>query len=426
MEPHYPIESTLDQCIKCNICITACPVAAVTDLFPGPKYAGPQAGRFRTNQQVSPDRSVDYCSGCRACNMVCPTGVKIAEMNARARAVIVAQGKVPIRLRLRNNLIARPEMMGRLAGPIAPWVNIALNQPILRLLGEAVLGLARRAPVPAFNREHFRSWFYKRQSPLRGQRKVAYFHGCSTEYYEPWIGRAATFVLEANGYEVLLPPQNCCGLPLLSNGEFPAAKVYHQENVRSLVEYARQGIPIVGTSTSCILTLKDEAPELLDLHDEGTRLVAEMTYDLSEFLLLLKVEGQLNGEFHPLPIRLGYHPPCQYRAHWLGNPGRDVLELIPGLEIFESHAVCCGVAGTYGYKIEKYDIAMQVGKSLFDFIRNNTYPATICESETCRWQIAQATQLPVFHPVELIAAAYGMQPEGKLIDILNHHQVLSQ
>jgi glycerol-3-phosphate dehydrogenase subunit C len=80
--PHqhrHPAELSLDQCIKCNICTTACPVSAVTDLFPGPKYVAPQGGRFRSPKQKTPDRSVDYCSGCRVCNMVCPTGVNIAE-----------------------------------------------------------------------------------------------------------------------------------------------------------------------------------------------------------------------------------------------------------------------------------------------------------------------------------------------------------
>ncbi len=87
----FSVDHSLDECIKCNICTSYCPVSAVTDLFPGPKYAGPQAQRFRENgQPMSPDHSADYCSGCRVCNEVCPTGVKIAELNARARAQIVA------------------------------------------------------------------------------------------------------------------------------------------------------------------------------------------------------------------------------------------------------------------------------------------------------------------------------------------------
>ncbi len=414
---HFPVELTLDQCIKCNICTTACPVSAVTGLFPGPKYEGPQAGRFRQPSQPSPDHSVDYCSGCRVCNMVCPAGVKIAEMNARARAVMVEAGEVPFLLRLRNNLIARAALLGQVAQPVAPLANAVFQFQPARWLAEVMLSIHRKAPFPAFTHQRFTSWFYRHtRQPVPATRKVVYFHGCSTQYYEPRVGRAAVGVLEANGFEVIVPPQNCCGLPLLSNGEFPAARRYHQSNVKHLVEYARQGIPIVGTSTSCTLTLKEEAPELLDMHDEDTRLVAEYVYDFNEFLLLLLDEGSLHGleELHPIPLSLGYHIPCQYRAHRLGRPGVEVLDLIPGLRILESQAACCGIAGTYGYKKEKYGIAMQVGQPLFDFVRGIGAPVVVCDSETCRWQITHATGIPAIHPVELLAAAYGFVPEEAL------------
>jgi glycerol-3-phosphate dehydrogenase subunit C len=412
--PFFPVSITLDECIKCNICTTACPVSPVTDLFPGPKYEGPQGERFRGLGQPSPDLSVDYCSGCRICNMVCPTGVKIAEINARARAVLVEQGKVPSHLRLRNNMIARAETLGKFASPIAPLANTLLRLGPVRWLMQAVLGIHARAPLPAFSSSKFSSWFYSRERQVETDRKVVYFHGCSTEYYEPRIGRAAVQVLEANGFEVIVPEQNCCGLPLLSNGEFKAARTYHENNVRSLVEYARQGIPIVGTSTSCTLTLKEEAPELLDMDDDDTRLVAQMTFDFNEFLLKLHDEGMLNLDFQDLPYTLGYHIPCQYRAHRLGHPGTEVLDLIPKLKVVESQAACCGIAGTYGYKVEKYDIAMVVGEPLFQFVDNLGTQIVICDSETCRWQITHATGAPAIHPVELIAAAYGLEVEGAL------------
>ena len=126
-EAARPVELTLDHCIKCNICVTACPVTAVTDLFPGPKYEAPQAGRFRQGKQPTPDYSVDYCSGCRACNLACPTGVKIAEINARARNDIVEADKQSSRNKLRNNLVARPELMGKFGQPIAPLANFLLH-----------------------------------------------------------------------------------------------------------------------------------------------------------------------------------------------------------------------------------------------------------------------------------------------------------
>ncbi|HEX9616590.1 MAG TPA: anaerobic glycerol-3-phosphate dehydrogenase subunit C [Anaerolineales bacterium] len=415
---HQPVELTLDQCIKCNICVTKCPVSPVTDLFPGPKYEGPQAGRFRQPDGFSPDKSVDYCSGCRVCNMACPTGVRIAEINARARARMVSQGKFPWRIRLRNNLLARSELLGKVGQPIAPLANLVLANKAIRWGMDVVLGIHRKAPLPAFSGRRFTRWFHRRERPEHRTRQVVYFHGCATEYYEPRIGRAAVQVLEANGFEVIIPSQNCCGLPLLSNGEFPAARRYHANNVRHMVEYARRGIPIVGTSTSCTLTIKEEAPELLDFYSEDARLVARGTFDMNEFLLELWEAGTLNMDFQALPLTLAYHAPCQYRAHRLGRPAVDILGLIPDLNILESKADCCGIAGTYGYKTEKYQIGMDVGIPLFDFARQASSPVVICDSETCRWQITHGTGIPSIHPIELLAMAYGVPPEGALAEVM--------
>jgi glycerol-3-phosphate dehydrogenase subunit C len=318
--------------------------------------------------------------------------------------------------------VARAELLGKVAQPVAPLANALLALKPARLLAEKALGIARKAPLPPFDNQRFTTWFRKRGLKPSAARKVVYFHGCSTEYYESRVGRAAVRVLEANGFEVIVPPQNCCGLPLLSNGEFAAARRYHRNNVRHLVDYARQGIPIVGTSTSCTLTLKEEAPELLDMHDEDTRLVASYTYDLNEFLLTLLDQGSLNLDLGAIPLNLPYHVPCQYRAHRLGAPGIEILELIPELQITESQADCCGIAGTYGYKHEKYLIAMQVGEPLFKFILDSGAPIAVCDSETCRWQITHATAVPCVHPVELLAAAYGSEPEEPISSVYRDSQ----
>lgn len=415
---HEPVELTLDQCIKCNICTTACPVTVVTDLFPGPKYEGPQAARFRGVAQPAIDKSVDYCSGCRVCNMVCPTGVRIAEINARARAGMVNNGQFGWRLRLRNNMVARAELLGKFGQPIAPLANFIMGASLIRWLMEATLDIARQAPLPKFSRQSFTKWFRQNHQPQGKTRQVVFFHGCSSEYYELHAAKAAIQILETNGFEVIVPRQNCCGLPLLSNGEFDAARAYHDSNVNSLVEYARQGMAIVGTSTSCTLTLKEEAPELLDAFGEDARLVAAHTYDFNEFLLHLLDEGTLNTDFRPIPLTLGYHVPCQYRAHRLGKPGMELLDLIPDLKIVDSQAACCGIAGTYGYKKEKYQIAMDVGQPLFDFINQVGGPVAVCDSETCRWQITHATGVPAIHPAELLAAAYGYEPQPALAQAL--------
>ena len=414
------VDHSLDECIKCNICTAYCPVSAVTDRFPGPKYVGPQAQRFREpGQPKSPDASVDYCSGCRVCNDVCPTGVKIAEINARARAQIVAKSGVP----LRNRLLGRNELLGKL-GNIAPTVaNLALHNPLSRILAERVLGIARHAPLPRWSESgSLREWLQRTsRKRLRGPKKVVYFHACATQYYEPYVGKAAIAVMEHHGYEVIVPPQNCCGLPMLSNGEFDTARGYHQRNVATLSSFARGGFPIIGTSTSCTLTLKEEAPELLDMHDTASKELAHGTWDIFEWLRELYEARELRTDFSasrlPAPLRLPYHAPCQQRAHRIGKPALEILGLIPGLDLRESHARCCGIAGTYGYKVEKYQIAMDVGEELFSFVRAQgpevTY--TACDSETCRWQLEHGTSIPSRHPIEILAAAYGLYDLDKRV-----------
>jgi glycerol-3-phosphate dehydrogenase subunit C len=399
------LAQSLDHCIKCNVCTSACPVAAVTDKFPGPKYVGPQAQRFRHAGQSVPDDSVDYCSGCRVCNQVCPTGVRIAELNARARADMVAERGMP----LRNRIIARAGLVGRLSsGPHAPLVNLGLRIKPLRWAIEQVMQIHRDAPLPAASSYTFRGWFKRHAPPAGARKQVVYYHGCSTNYYEPRVGKAAIAVLERNGYEVIIPRQGCCGLPLLSNGDFPAALKRHMYNVEQLLPYVRRGIPVVGTSTSCTLTLKEEAPELLSLHSQDVRDVAAGTFDIFEFLRGLAERGDLDTTFRQIDRRLPYHPPCQLRAHRIGRPALDVLGLVPGLHLDESRADCCGIAGTYGLKKEKYQIGMDVGAGLFAFVKGSGSNLALCDSETCRWQISHGAGVETKHPIEILAEAYGV------------------
>ena len=408
-ESWLSVGPSLDECIKCNICTSYCPVAAVTDLFPGPKYVGPQAQRFRENGQAhTPDHSVDYCSGCRVCNEVCPTGVKITELNARARAQIAANEGIP----LRNRILGRNELLGKVGSIAPPLANFGLHNPVSRIMAEKVMGIAKEAPLPTWSiNGTFGAWFKRTQAHrLKSDIQVVYYHGCATMYYEPFIGRAAVAVLEHNGFEVIVPPQNCCGLPLLSNGEFKAARKYHESNIRKMVGYAREGFDIVGTSTSCTLTLKEEAPELLDMHGEDAITLKMAVWDIFEWLRELYEKGELRTDFRQMDMVLPYHAPCQYRAHRVGKPAMDIMRLIPGIDLRESEARCCGIAGTYGYKVEKYQIGMDVGEELFEFVREqgDAVGITACDSETCRWQLEHGTDLPSRHPIEILAAAYGM------------------
>ena len=398
------VRGSLDHCVKCTICETFCPVSNVTPLFPGPKYVGPQLERFRTGDG-SPDASLDYCSGCGICTTVCPQGVKIAEINAKARAGMKAERGVPVR----DRIIARPSVMGKVGTPVAPIANWFLQNTLVRRLVERTLRIHRSAPMPPFAGRTFRSWVRRHRPPASAERAVVYFHGCSTNYFEPRVGRMAVEVLEHNGFRVVVPRQECCGLPLQSNGLFDDARRYVRRLVRSLVPFARRGYDIVATSTSCGLMLKREAREILDLEDdEDLRTVSAHTYDVCEFLLMLHERGELRTDFKPVPLTIPYHAPCQQRGHGIGRPAVDLFALIPELEVVETDVECCGIAGTYGLKSEKYDIAMAVGAPLFRQVRETASEMAACDSETCRWQITSATGIPSVHPVELLHRAYGL------------------
>ncbi len=399
------LRGSLDHCVKCTICETACPVSNATPLFPGPKFAGPQSERYRVADEPSVDASVDYCSGCGVCSQVCPQGVKIAEINAQARNKLKRQKGVP----LRDRIITRPTWLGRAGTPVAPLANWTLRSRLLRIVAERTLGVHRKAPAPRFAGRRFSRWARTHSSPQTG-RRVVYFHGCGTEYYEPWEGERVVAVLEHNGFEVVVPEQDCCGLPLQSSGLFDEARAVVKRLARRLAsELSDPDTIIVGNATSCTLMLKREAREILSLEqDPELRRVAERTYDICELLLELHQRGELRTDFEPLHERVAYHAPCQQQGHWIGKPALELLALIPDLDVREMSARCCGIAGTYGLKAEKYEIAMAVGRGLFEQVDASGAATVACDSETCRWQITHGTQRPSVHPIDYLYRAYGL------------------
>jgi len=398
------MRDSLDHCVKCTICETFCPVSNVTSLFPGPKYVGPQAERFRVADEPSPDNSLDYCSSCGICTQVCPHGVHIAEINTRARAKL----REDRGFKLRDRILARPTWAGRAGTPVAPVANWTLSNKLTRLIGEKAVGLHRDAAMPQFAGRTFQRWAKRHPKPAF-DRRVAFFHGCGANYYEPRLAEMTVAVLAHNGFAVDVPKQDCCGLPLQSNGMFDDARGYVHRLAEHLAPFARAGVDIVGTSTSCTLMLKREALEILGMGDDpALRDVSGRVFDISEYLLAMHDRGELKTDFAPLPETVTYHAPCQQQGHGIGKPALDLLALIPELKVIESDSTCCGVAGTYGLKSEKYQIAMDVGAGLFRQIEATGSDESVCDSETCRWHMQKATGVKSVHPVEMLARAAGV------------------
>ena len=182
--------------------------------------------------------------------------------------------------------------------------------------------------------------------------------------------KKAIEVLEHLGYEVLVPQQGCCGLAEQSNGLFETGERSRFAPAgRRQLRSAGTDLTIVSTAGSCTGMLKHEAHEILGIHDTELVDVGTRIREISEFLMELYEAGELPTDFQPINMRLPYHAPCQLKSQGIGTPASDLLRLIPGLEVVDSNVTCCGIAGTYGLKKEKYDIAQAVGKPLFDMVQ---------------------------------------------------------
>lgn len=397
------LRASLDACVKCTICETQCPVARVTPLFPGPKFVGPQAERFRNGESM--DSSIDYCSSCGTCTLVCPQGVQVAEINHIARTKMKEQHGIPFR----DKLISRTTVMGQLMTPFAPLANWALEQRPIRVAVEKVIGIHRDAPMPRAEGRTFEGWFRKHkpapQSGTKGQ--VVFFHGCAGEYFEVETSIHSVEVLEHLGYEVLVPKQGCCGLALQSNGLYDSSRKYVSKLTDQLRSVNRDA-PIVTSSGSCGGMLKHEAEEILDMHDDGLKDVSGRMRDICEFLVELHDKGELDESFERIDVTIPYHAPCQLKSAGMGMPAVELMRLIPGVIVVESNQPCCGIAGTYGLKKEKYDIAQAVGQPVFDMIADVNPELAACDTETCRWQLRTATGANVVHPIWLVHKAYGL------------------
>jgi glycerol-3-phosphate dehydrogenase subunit C len=161
----------------------------------------------------------------------------------------------------------------------------------------------------------------------------------------------------------------------------------------------------VGISTSCTLSLKHDYRVILGLQNESSNIVASSTFDFFEFLTHQLADKIDKLEYKPLNAVAIYHPACQLRSHGIGFPALTILQRIPGLQLHLSETECCGIAGTYGIKQEKSQVAYDVGKILFEQAQQSEVDFILSDSETCRWWIAKHTELPVYHPLEIMAKA---------------------
>ncbi|MDV7103329.1 anaerobic glycerol-3-phosphate dehydrogenase subunit GlpC [Vibrio sp. TH_r3] len=395
-------DTTFDQCIKCTVCTVYCPVAKENPDYAGPKQCGPDGERLRIKSPEFYDDMLKLCTNCKRCETACPSGVRIGDIIAVARG---EYGKKPINPKtVRDYVLSHTDLFGSIATPFAPIVNKITEIPVVKKVMHKTIGVHDHKSLPKYSHGTFRRW-YKKQAPDQTafKRYVSYFHGCYVNYNHPQLGKDFIQVLNAMDFGVrLLDKEKCCGVPLIANGFHDKAKKNAELNVKNLEKAVEENTQaILSTSSTCCFTLQDEYPHVLGVDNQ--KVVKKISF-FSRFLLQQFMSGNV-PKMKPLNKTIVYHTPCHLERSGDVVFTIEILKMIPGLNVIILDSECCGLAGTYGFKEENYDVSMRIGSGLFKQINDSSADYAITDCETCKWQIEENTNLDCIHPISLIAEA---------------------
>lgn len=395
-------ENNFEQCIKCTVCTVYCPVVPVNPLYPGPKQAGPDGERLRLKKGLFFDDTLKYCLNCKRCEVACPSGVRIADIIQAAR--IKYSGQSP---KLRDMILASTDVMGTLASTVAPVANFALGLKPTKAVMDAVLKVDKHRTFPKYSAQTFERWYKKNVAMFQDSfpRHVSMFHGCYVNYNYPQLGKDLISVMNALGYGVhLLDKEKCCGTALISNGMIDQAQKNAVTNIASMRKSVNERqMPVIATSSSCTFTIRDEYPHLLGIDNADVRNYIELA---TKFIYKLIDDNKVKLVFKKdYKAKVAYHTPCHMEKLGWGIFSTELIRMIPGVELTILDSNCCGIAGTYGFKKENYEVSQAIGKPLFDQIARLKPDYVACDCETCKWQLEMSTDKEVKNPISILAEA---------------------
>lgn len=367
-------------------------------------FSGKQADAFRSEELKE---ALSLCLSCKACKSECPANVDMAKMKAEfTNGWHKANGRTAGEL-----FFGQPEKLYPLAAAFAPVTNFMTRQGIVKKLFEKVMGVDMRRTLPEFASTTFEGWYKKHQAELNrgGRRKVVLLVDIFTNYHEPEIAVSACRVLDFLGYDVTVPKVRPSGRPQISKGLLDQAKTICSNNIREYVQYAEEGLPIIGLEPSEILTLRDEYTDLCS-EDElpMAENVAANTFLWEEFLAteLAASETANIGQDRRVTI----HGHCHTKALVGNDPLVSAFKNL-GFQPQLLQTGCCGMAGSFGYEKSNYEVSMEVGEqTLFPKLRASDPDELICAPGfSCRHQIADGTSKQALHPAVIMA---GCLPES--------------
>jgi FAD/FMN-containing dehydrogenase/Fe-S oxidoreductase len=359
--------------------------------------------------------AMDLCIECKGCKAECESGVDMAKMKYEFLDQYHKANGTP----LRNKVFGHINRLSAWGSRTAPFSNLMASNPIGKMMSQMLLGIHPKRNPPKFVRNTFAKWFKARgnppQSPFTKERgstgslvgvdTVVLLNDTYMNYNYPEIGKAAVALLEAAGLNVVLSDTECCGRPMISKGLLDDATKNAVANIDQLHAYAEQGIPVIGCEPSCLLTFRDEYPELV--RDERAKKVADNSFMIDEFLIKLQEEGKLELNLGKLEKKVLFQAHCHQKADMGTATSMAALRLASGYQVELINAGCCGMAGSFGYEKEHYDISMKIGEeALFPAIRakDNDWEIAVM-GVSCRQQVEDGTGRKARHLVEVLADA---------------------
>lgn len=344
--------------------------------------------------------ALDLCLECKGCKAECPSNVDMAKLKYEFLAHYNVANGTP----LRSRVFARIHAFNKMASIWPGLANSVMSRSVVRQMLDRWLGIDARRKLPPVAPQTFETWFRKRgrRTPAAPAGKVVLFHDTFVDFNYPEIGRAATTLLEAADYKVELAERQCCGRPMISKGLAEEARANAQFNVARLHSFVERGYAIVGCEPSCVLTFRDEYPDLLKGHE--VQRVAQASFLLEEFIVREKREGRWKLEFKPQRTKALIHGHCHEKALIGSRFLKEAVAMAYPVEEIDSG--CCGMAGSFGFEKEHYDISMAIGRRrLFPAVERQPDAIVVAPGVSCRQQVEHATGRKALHPAEALAKA---------------------
>ncbi len=337
---------------------------------------------------------LDLCLECRACKSECPVGVDMAKYKSEFLADYWTRHGTPWRAHALGN-IHKLSIWGSGFAPLSNWLA---SSSLTRWMNEKLLDIDRRRTPPAWKRETFERWLVGNPRASSGT-AVTLFNDTFTNHYDPQIGIAALRILERGGCRVDVVRPGCCGRPLISQGLLGAARAHAGKVVDALFAPASRGEKIVFCEPSCLSAVKEDAPSLLrGEQQERARTVADACMLFEDFA------SRLNLPLREGPERIVLHGHCHQKSMGLVPATVALLSRIPSATVVELDAGCCGMAGSFGYVRQHYDISQAIAnRRLLPAIKAmKSGDVLVAPGTSCRHQVADLAGATAVHPAVLI------------------------